>query len=130
MRVEDRLQLVAFEIQKSKWSQTRHYHILLKSRVCPIIFSLSASLSCSVYPSLELLFPTTKMAESQKKVSSYEEIRLKRTQENKKRMEELKLTMLAQVVRNATSPKPSPVCLFFLLVFYMNVARIDIDDVN
>lgn len=48
------------------------------------------------------------MAESQKKVSSYEEIRLKRTQENKKRMEELKLTMLAQVVRNATSPKPSP----------------------
>ncbi|KAK4340234.1 hypothetical protein RND71_041696 [Anisodus tanguticus] len=47
------------------------------------------------------------MVES-KKMLAYEESRLKRLEENKKRMEELNLTKLAQAVRNATSPKPSP----------------------
>ncbi|KAG5625148.1 hypothetical protein H5410_010366 [Solanum commersonii] len=47
------------------------------------------------------------MAESKKKLT-YEECRLKRIEENKKRWQELKLTMLAEDVHNATSPKPSP----------------------
>ncbi|XP_059314043.1 B3 domain-containing protein At3g19184-like [Lycium ferocissimum] len=48
------------------------------------------------------------MVESKKKMLAYEESRLKRLEENKKRMEDLNLTKLAQAVRNATSPKPSP----------------------
>ncbi|CAN4112204.1 unnamed protein product [Withania somnifera] len=48
------------------------------------------------------------MVESKKKMLAYEESRLKILEENKKRMEELNLTKLAQAVRNATSPKPSP----------------------
>ncbi|KAM3377183.1 B3 domain-containing protein [Capsicum galapagoense] len=48
------------------------------------------------------------MVESKKKMLTYEESRLKRLEENKKRMEELNLTKLAQAVRIATSPKPSP----------------------
>ncbi|KAJ8625143.1 hypothetical protein MRB53_033673 [Persea americana] len=40
---------------------------------------------------------------------SYEDCRRKRLEENKKRMEELKLTQLSQTLKNA-SPKPSPVC--------------------
>ncbi|KAF3636543.1 B3 domain-containing protein [Capsicum chacoense] len=48
------------------------------------------------------------MVESKKKMLTYEESRLKRLEENKKRMEELNLTKLAQAVRSATSPKPSP----------------------
>eukprot|EP00268_Persea_americana_P004421 TRINITY_DN11400_c1_g3_i4.p1 TRINITY_DN11400_c1_g3~~TRINITY_DN11400_c1_g3_i4.p1 ORF type:complete len:221 (-),score=48.02 TRINITY_DN11400_c1_g3_i4:402-1064(-) len=39
---------------------------------------------------------------------SYEDCRRKRLEENKKRMEELKLTQLSQTLKNA-SPKPSPV---------------------
>lgn len=39
---------------------------------------------------------------------NYEESRLKRLEENKKRMEELKLTALAQSLRTSSSPKPSP----------------------
>lgn len=46
--------------------------------------------------------------ESKKKMLAYEESRLKTLEENKKRMEELNLTKLALAVRNATSPKPSP----------------------
>ncbi|KAF5204018.1 hypothetical protein FRX31_006395 [Thalictrum thalictroides] len=42
------------------------------------------------------------------KPTAYEEIRLQRLEENKKRMEELNLTQLARAVTNA-SPKPSPV---------------------
>ncbi|KAL5707236.1 hypothetical protein ACHQM5_025310 [Ranunculus cassubicifolius] len=38
---------------------------------------------------------------------TYEEVRKKRLEENKKRMEELNLTTLAQAVRNASSTKPS-----------------------
>ncbi|XP_043709647.1 B3 domain-containing protein At3g19184 [Telopea speciosissima] len=39
--------------------------------------------------------------------STYEEMRRKRLEENKKRMEDLNLTKLAQTLKNA-SPKPSP----------------------
>ncbi|XP_033514523.1 B3 domain-containing protein At3g19184-like [Nicotiana tabacum] len=48
------------------------------------------------------------MVESKKKMLAYEESRLKRLEENKKRMEELNLSKLVQAVRTATSPKPSP----------------------
>ncbi|KAL5712449.1 hypothetical protein ACHQM5_014622 [Ranunculus cassubicifolius] len=40
--------------------------------------------------------------------STYEEIRQQRLEENKKRMEELNLTKLAQAVRNGSLPKSSP----------------------
>lgn len=43
------------------------------------------------------------------KISSYEEYRQKRMEENKKRMEALNLTKLSQSVRNFSSLKPSPV---------------------
>ncbi|KAL8189129.1 hypothetical protein R6Q57_029390 [Mikania cordata] len=42
------------------------------------------------------------------KKPNYEDSRLKRLEENKKRMEELKLTVLAQSLRTISSPKPSP----------------------
>ncbi|OIS96356.1 PREDICTED: B3 domain-containing protein At3g19184-like [Nicotiana attenuata] len=48
------------------------------------------------------------MVESKKKMLAYEESRLKRLEENKKRMEELNLSKLVQAVRTATSPNPSP----------------------
>ncbi|MCD9644119.1 hypothetical protein HAX54_032103 [Datura stramonium] len=38
----------------------------------------------------------------------YEELRQKRLEENKKRMEELNLPLLTQALKNSTSPKPSP----------------------
>lgn len=60
------------------------------------------------------------MAELEKKLT-YEECRLKRIEENKKRWQELKLTMLAEDVHNATNPKPSPVCLSFSLSFMLVV---------
>ncbi|KAI3803692.1 hypothetical protein L1987_31852 [Smallanthus sonchifolius] len=40
--------------------------------------------------------------------ANYEDCRQKRLEENKKRMEELKLTVLAQSLRTISSPKPSP----------------------
>ncbi|KAI3774739.1 hypothetical protein L1987_49301 [Smallanthus sonchifolius] len=42
------------------------------------------------------------------KKANYEDCRQKRLEENKKRMEELKLTVLAQSLRKISSPKPSP----------------------
>ncbi|KAF5787009.1 putative transcription factor B3-Domain family [Helianthus annuus] len=39
---------------------------------------------------------------------NYEDSRQKRLEENKKRMEELKLTVLAQSLRTISTPKPSP----------------------
>ncbi|KAK9071152.1 hypothetical protein SSX86_009720 [Deinandra increscens subsp. villosa] len=45
---------------------------------------------------------------AQKKQLNYEDTRQKRLEENKKRMEELKLTILAQSLRTISSPKPSP----------------------
>ncbi|XP_010269220.1 PREDICTED: B3 domain-containing protein At3g19184-like [Nelumbo nucifera] len=42
------------------------------------------------------------------KPTTYEDLRRQRLEENKKRMEDLNLTQLAQTLRNA-SPKPSPV---------------------
>lgn len=44
---------------------------------------------------------------------SYEQIRLNRVEENKKRMGELNLNKLAQSLRVSSSPKPSPVTFPF-----------------
>ncbi|XP_057504613.1 B3 domain-containing protein Os06g0194400-like isoform X2 [Actinidia eriantha] len=41
--------------------------------------------------------------------ASYEELRRRRLQENKKRMEELHLPLLSQALKKHSSPKPSPV---------------------
>lgn len=70
-------------------------------------FPPSLSFYCLVLLKRFLLSLTRKMAESQKTLT-YEECRLKRIEENKKRWQELKLTMLAEDVHKATSPKPSP----------------------
>ncbi|KAH6828962.1 AP2/B3-like transcriptional factor family protein [Perilla frutescens var. hirtella] len=42
------------------------------------------------------------------KANKYEAIREQRLEENKKRMEELHLPLLSQALKNASSPKPSP----------------------
>ena len=46
---------------------------------------------------------------AKRKASSYEEIRLKRLEENKKRLEALNLPKLAQALRNSSPSKPSSV---------------------
>lgn len=58
---------------------------------------------------------------------NYEETRLLRLEENKKRMAELKLTVLAQSLRTTSTPKPSPVCTFLFLSYLLrlrDVARL------
>ncbi|XP_076949092.1 B3 domain-containing protein At3g19184-like [Bidens hawaiensis] len=45
---------------------------------------------------------------ARKNLLNYEDSRQKRLEENKKRMEELKLTVLAQSLRTISTPKPSP----------------------
>ena len=47
---------------------------------------------------------------------NYEDLRNKRMEENKKRMEELNLPLLTQALKTAHSPKPSPVCFSSLTV--------------
>ncbi|GMN35206.1 hypothetical protein TIFTF001_005157 [Ficus carica] len=46
---------------------------------------------------------------AKRKASSYEEIRLKRLEENKKRLEALNLPKLAQALRNSSPSKPSSI---------------------
>lgn len=55
------------------------------------------------------------------KVSWYEESRRKRLEENKKRMEALRLHHLSHALRNSPSPKPFPVLsLYVSLHFYVS----------
>ncbi|EXB50008.1 B3 domain-containing protein [Morus notabilis] len=49
------------------------------------------------------------MVAAKRKVSSYEEIRLRRLEENKNRLEALNLPNLAQALRNSSPLKPSPI---------------------
>jgi len=58
------------------------------------------------------------------KQTKYEEFRLKRVEENKKRMEALNLPKLSQIL-NSTSVKISPVLNLFSLLFYIIHTMID-----
>lgn len=51
---------------------------------------------------------------------TYEECRRQRLEENKKKLEELNLTKLAQALKTPT-PKKSPVCLVYLFLFLFSL---------
>lgn len=66
-----------------------------------------------------VLFPDRKMVESELK---YEQMRKRRLEENKKRMEELNLKNLSRALKNGSpNPKSSPVSLFEPTIYLYNL---------